>query len=269
MAYLALKPSVAPLVLVTSTLAFFPGCSSQEEDPAGSTGLTTNSLTDGLSGDASSGGSSGGDTSGGETSGDSGGAGSGGGSDGSGPGSITGGSPGTTGSSTTGSSTTGSSTSGSPDDVPDIAYCQDVREGNAWFVEQELEVLNLVNEFRAQGATCGSETFGPAGPLTMHTALRCSARVHSKDMNDRNFFSHVNPDGEGPGARMEKAGFDGSGGENIAGGRDNAYATMEDWMDSPGHCSNIMRPEYTVIGVGAHPGLDGPYRGLWTQNFGR
>ncbi len=171
--------------------------------------------------------------------------------------------------STTGDSTGTDATTGSPDDVPNIPYCQDVRNWESWFVDRELEILDLVNEVRAQGATCGSETFGSAGPLMMHTALRCSARVHSKDMNDRNFFSHTNPDGEGPGAPMEKAGFDGSGGENIAGGRDSSEATMDDWMNSPGHCSNIMKPEYTVIGVGVHPGQDGPYRVLWTQNFGR
>ncbi len=159
---------------------------------------------------------------------------------------------------------------GNPDDVPDIAYCEEVRVWQAWFVARELEILDMVNEVRAQGANCGSAgTFGAAGPLTMHTALRCSARKHSKDMNDRNFFSHTNPSGEGPGDRMEQAGFSGLGGENIAGGRDTSEGTMEDWMGSDGHCSNIMNPDYTVLGVGVYPGEDGPYRVLWTQNFGR
>jgi uncharacterized protein YkwD len=102
----------------------------------------------------------------------------------------------------------------------------------------------------------------------MHPALRCSARVHSKDMNDRNFFDHTNPSGEAPWDRMEQAGYSYSNaGENIAGGNSTAAATMQQWMDSDGHCANIMNPNFTEIGVGYYPG--GQWGHLWTQNFGR
>ena len=154
------------------------------------------------------------------------------------------------------------------DEVPDNAYCNDVAQWDGAFTELENEILTIVNERRAEGANCGSAgSFGPAGPVTMSPALRCSSRVHSKDMVDRNFFNHTNPSGESPFQRMGMAGYQYStAGENIAGGNSTAAATMQQWMDSDGHCSNIMNPAFTELGVGYYPG--GQYGHMWTQNFG-
>jgi uncharacterized protein YkwD len=159
------------------------------------------------------------------------------------------------------------------DEVPATEHCALVSNWDPTWTQFENEVLTLVNERRAQGATCGEHgTFGPAEPLSMSPELRCSARLHSKDMADRNFFDHTNPDGVDPFARMAAAGYSGgSGGENIAMGDRSPQAVVEGWMGSPGHCRNIMDPGYTLIGVGYYeqPGGDiwssGTY---WTQNFG-
>jgi uncharacterized protein YkwD len=160
--------------------------------------------------------------------------------------------------------------SGEPidDSVPDTPYCMDVADWEESWTQLEDEILVIVNEVRSQGASCGSEgSFGPAGPLTMNPALRCSSRKHSKDMNDRDFFAHTNPSGEEPWDRMQQAGYSYSwAGENIAGGNATADATMQQWMESDGHCANIMSPDFTEIGVGYYPG--GQWGHLWTQNFG-
>ena len=55
-------------------------------------------------------------------------------------------------------------------------------------------------------------------------------------------------------------------GENLAGGNATAEATMQQWLDSDGHCANLMNPAFTELGVGYFPG--GPYTTLWVQNFG-
>jgi uncharacterized protein YkwD len=42
---------------------------------------------------------------------------------------------------------------------------------------------------------------------------------------------------------------------------------MEQWMNSPGHCRNIMSGGSNEIGVGH--GLGGQYGHYWVQKFGR
>ena len=154
------------------------------------------------------------------------------------------------------------------DEVPDNAYCNGVADWDPAWTDLENEILVIVNQRRAEGANCGSAgSFGPAGPLTANPALRCAARVHSQDMVDRNFFDHTNPSGQSPFQRMGEAGYQYStAGENIAAGNSTAAATMQQWMDSDGHCGNIMNDSFTELGVGYYPG--GQYGHVWTQNFG-
>jgi len=225
------------------------------------TGATAGTNATGGSGGATggSGGTSGG--SGGTTGGSGGATGGSGGSDTAGTGGMvsTGGSGGTGG--------LGGSGGAGGGEVPDEPYCAVTENWDPAYAALEDEIVVLVNEYRAAGANCGGDEMPPVGPLTMDPSLQCAARVHTKDMADRDFFDHDNPDGDGPSERMEAAGYDGRGwGENIAAGHDNAEETMQQWMDSPGHCQNIMGDNYTLIGVGYYPG--GEYDHLWTQTFG-
>jgi uncharacterized protein YkwD len=142
-----------------------------------------------------------------------------------------------------------------------------------WPVEYaalEQQILEETNRRRAAGASCGSRgTFGPAPPLTMHPQLTASARGHSKDMATRDFFSHNTPEGLTPSDRIKAAGYVGTTtGENIAAGNATAAKTMEQWMNSEGHCANIMNPRYTHLGVGYFPNPSARLRHYWTQNFG-
>lgn len=170
-----------------------------------------------------------------------------------------------------GSETVGETTDDGPGvgDVPnDSEYCSAVAMWDPAEAALEEQVLAIVNQRRAEGADCGSEgSFAPAPPLTMNGQLRCAARVHSLDMATRNYFSHDTPEGVGPGARVDASGYQWSTwGENIAAGSPDAAGTMDQWMNSDGHCSNIMDPDYTELGVGYAPG--GDYGHVWTQVFG-
>lgn len=157
-------------------------------------------------------------------------------------------------------------------EVPSGDYCAAVADWDPEWIQFEEEVLLLVNEARSQPADCGTEgTFAAAGPVVMNPVLRCSARLQSLDMFERHFFGHTNPDGLDPFERMAAAGFHGAGaGENIAVGQTSPEQVMRSWMESDGHCANVMRPKFTLLGVGYHPGAGG--RGLgsnfWTQHFG-
>lgn len=158
-------------------------------------------------------------------------------------------------------------------DLP--AYCQDVAAWTGTWTLMEDRVLELVNERRAVGANCDSEgVFGPAGPLTLNKLLRCSARKYSRDMAEQGFFSHTGKDGSQPWDRVDLTGYQWSVvGENLALGTTTPEATVDGWMESDGHCANIMEPDFTELGVGyfytASP-HDPQYLGhYWTQNFGR
>lgn len=150
-----------------------------------------------------------------------------------------------------------------PGPEPTDPECSDNQIWDAEVAEKEARVLELVNQYRAQGADCGAEgEFGPADPLEMNAHLRCAARLHSVDMVERDFFAHENPDGQGPAERVAETDFEGAGaiGENIFQGPDSAEQAVEGWMSSDGHCANIMRPEFNYIGVGL-------YERHWTQKF--
>ncbi len=147
--------------------------------------------------------------------------------------------------------------------VPDHPACDTVRDWNGGWVAAEERVLELVNEHRATGYNCDTEgNFGPAPALTMQLHLRCAARIHSQDMVDRGFFDHTNPDGEGPGGRIDRTEYPTRGyGENIYFGSPRAADAVQAWMESDGHCRNIMDPDFDIIGVGRD-------ETHWTQVFG-
>ncbi|MEU7823398.1 sigma-70 family RNA polymerase sigma factor [Catellatospora sp. NPDC049133] len=121
----------------------------------------------------------------------------------------------------------------------------------------EGQMLALVNQAR-KSAGCGA--------LRAEPKLDKAARLHSADMVKRNYFSHTTPDGVSPWDRAKAAGYDQPSAENIAAGNATAKATMQQWMNSPGHKANILNCSYKAMGVGRATG--GTYRYYWTQMFG-
>lgn len=91
------------------------------------------------------------------------------------------------------------------------------------------------------------------------------ARVHSRDMWERKYFSHVDPDGNDPGDRLSAGGVEyGLAGENIALAPTVSMA-HQGLMNSEGHRRNILDPSFKKIGVGVIDG--GVYGKMFTQNF--
>ncbi|GGQ53291.1 hypothetical protein GCM10010267_15280 [Streptomyces griseorubens] len=120
------------------------------------------------------------------------------------------------------------------------------------------EVVELTNRERARAGL-------PA--LSRDPLLTTAARAHSADMVARDFYAHTAPDGSKPWDRAAAAGSRcRTVGENIACGQRSAAEVVRGWMNSPGHRANILKPEFTHIGVGfAGGGRAGTY---WTQLFG-
>ena len=111
-------------------------------------------------------------------------------------------------------------------------------------------ILNLVNEARSSGITCGGTNKPAVDQLKWNTALAKAALDHSNDMEANNYFSHTGLDGSRFGDRARDAGYEGRPvGENIASGYANEEAVMRGWFESTGHCNNIMNSRATEIGI--------------------
>jgi uncharacterized protein YkwD len=93
-----------------------------------------------------------------------------------------------------------------------------------------------------------------------------SARKHSVDMAQNNYFAHNSQDGTTPFDRMKAEGISYmTAGENIAAGQRDAIDAYEGWMNSLGHRKNILNPDFERLGVGV--ALGGSFGFYYTQNF--
>lgn len=102
--------------------------------------------------------------------------------------------------------------------------------------------------------------------LKMDTKIRTVAREKSKDMYNRSYFSHVDPDGHDAGWRMDKAGIVYTiAGENLAFAPD-VQTAHTGLMNSEGHRKNILEPRFTRIGIGIINGGENNEM-MFTQNF--
>ncbi|HMG67023.1 MAG TPA: CAP domain-containing protein [Chitinophagaceae bacterium] len=126
----------------------------------------------------------------------------------------------------------------------------------------KADMLQLINNVRAKGCTCGTTVMPPVAALVWNDQLAKAAYDHTADMYTNNYFSHTGLDGSDPGQRITAAGYSwNSYGENIANGYATEQSVMNAWLNSEGHCKNIMNSGFKDIGAGR----DGNY---WTQDFG-
>ncbi|WP_122087943.1 CAP domain-containing protein [Halalkalicoccus subterraneus] len=133
--------------------------------------------------------------------------------------------------------------------------------------EVEAEIHEQINEIRADHGL---------SQLEHDDEIAVVARTHSQDMNERDYFSHTNPEGESPADRFGdlypsecravgenlayiQTGF-GSGGS----AEEIADRIVQGWMDSEGHRENVLREGWDSEGIGVYM-ADG--RVDATQNF--
>lgn len=120
----------------------------------------------------------------------------------------------------------------------------------------ESEMFKLVN---------GERTSRGIKELTWRIELVPVARVHAKDMWERNYFGHISPEGHDVGERLNAAGITYTvAGENLA-----LAPTLQTahtgLMNSEGHRRNILDPEFKRIGIGVID--NGIYGKMFVQVF--
>jgi hypothetical protein len=119
----------------------------------------------------------------------------------------------------------------------------------ARYYSDAYDVLALVNEERAKEGLSA---------LAMDPELLGAAMLRAAEVNL--YFSHTRPSGKSCFSVSVKVS-----GENIAAGSPAAVGTMQQWMDSPDHRDNILRPDYQSIGIGCF--TQGSIK-CWVQLFG-
>jgi uncharacterized membrane protein required for colicin V production len=120
----------------------------------------------------------------------------------------------------------------------------------------ERQMLDLVNEERSSAGL---------QPLAWDDKLVPVARAHSEEMFKLKYFSHTSPVAGSPFDRLKAAGITYTrAGENLAYAQSVTIA-HRGLMESQGHRENLLRPEFTKIGIGVISA--GPYGRMFTQLF--
>ena len=131
----------------------------------------------------------------------------------------------------------------------------------------EAHFLDRINSLRERGCTCGTTYMPPVPPLVWNKKLENAARGHAIDMARHHYFSHESLNGKDLRARAVSAGYGYKGyhryavGENIALGQRSIDEVMDGWIESEGHCRNLMNERFKEVGVFE-------INHYWVQDFG-
>jgi hypothetical protein len=153
-----------------------------------------------------------------------------------------------------------------PGGTPDPVHCATVSSWDELADRAEYELFSALNVTRARGFVCGAPPGTPPDPgrtvlpLGFNPALRCAARLHSRDMSENGYLAHTNAQGVGPEDRMRDAGaVFRIAGETIAqtvappGGPMNPYDVLPMLLSTGGsECENLMDPNFAWVGIGVY-----------------
>lgn len=107
-------------------------------------------------------------------------------------------------------------------------------------------LISLTNSDRTQNGV---------GQVTDNAVLTEAAQEKANDMAAKGYFSHVSPDGKTPWYWLSQAGYKYSyAGENLAVDFTDSEAVENAWMNSPTHRANIVKPQYTEVGIATAQG---------------
>lgn len=98
--------------------------------------------------------------------------------------------------------------------------------------------------------------------VTENATLDRAATLAAQDMASKGYFAHVSPSGVTPWDWLQQVGYQYTyAGENLAVNFTDSTAVENAWMASPAHHANIVKPQYTQMGIGVAEGM---YQGKQT-----
>lgn len=131
------------------------------------------------------------------------------------------------------------------------------------------QVLARIDALRAQGRYCGARWFAPAPlPLDWSARLARSAQIYARELAARGRLSHRGG-GADLGERLGRVAYPlGEAAENLALGPQRLDEVLALWLDSPGHCVNLMELQWREAALAcARHTPDGPP--VWVLQLGR
>jgi uncharacterized protein YkwD len=133
----------------------------------------------------------------------------------------------------------------------------------------QARVLALVNEARARPQRCGSQAFAAAPPLRLNPALYGVASAHAADM--ARYTTSATPAAT---AARWTAGPPAPATPGAPSARTSPPArwtptpAVQGWINSPGHCANIMSPAFSEMGAAFVVNKESSLGIYWAQVFG-
>ena len=130
-------------------------------------------------------------------------------------------------------------------------------------------MLEVINASRSIARMCGMNQRDVVSPLVWNDTLAQAALIHGNDMATNNFFSHDGSDGLGVSDRATSVGYSWRAiGENLAAGQLDIAEAHQGWLDSPGHCDNVMNKLYTEVGASCVSDSGADFGTYWVVVFG-
>jgi len=103
--------------------------------------------------------------------------------------------------------------------------------------------------------------------LVLDERLSRAAAMQSQAQAESGWIGHYGPGGSTPKDRAARAGYNAKiASENVASGQKSFGDAMHFWEESPGHRTNLLRPNVTAIGVAMVKSSSG--RAYWTLVLG-
>lgn len=131
----------------------------------------------------------------------------------------------------------------------------------SFWTPQELQAVDLINQHRRANG---------CAPVQLNEQLGAAAKSHSRDMAERNYFSHTGPDGSTFWQRAKAANYPyWASGETIGAGYATGVEVVAGWMGSQGHREIILTCNNDDIGIGVYSKAGSQWQHYWTAVFGQ
>lgn len=104
--------------------------------------------------------------------------------------------------------------------------------------------------------------------LTVNPLLQKAAELKALDMANKGYFAHNTPDGKTPWYFLDQVDYNYKyAGENLAVNFTESRDVTLAWMNSPGHRANIVKKEYTEIGIATAEGFYEGHKATFVVQF--